>query len=84
LTSASPSETFALNHQLDNCREKSEAYLDRFPGDVFGAALGLAAGFALTGSKTSDSSDSSPAAFFFFLMAALIAALPFGLPDLAA
>ena len=80
---SSPSDTLALIISLVYV-VSFPAYLDRFPGEVLGAALGFAAGFALTGWKTSDSSESSPAAFFFFLMAALIAALPLGLPDLAA
>ena len=50
----------------------------------FGAAFGFADGFALVGIKSSDASESSPASFFFFFMAALMAALPFGLPDLRA
>lgn len=59
-------------------------HLLRLTGEALARAFGFAAAFGLVGWKSSDWSDSSPAARFFFLIAALIAALPLGLPDLAA
>lgn len=77
---------------FDSGSEPSEtAVLLRFAGETFrgearatGAFFGGALGFALTGTNVSDSSLSSPAACRFFFCAALMAALVFGLPPLAA